>query len=34
LNFTVADYQETKNMENVPRIRPNTRTVQTAFRVP
>ena len=33
LNFTVADYQETKNMENVPRIRPNTRTVQTTFTV-
>jgi len=33
LNFSVADYQETKNMENVPRIRPNTRTVQTTFTI-
>ena len=33
LNFTVADYQETKNMENVPRIRPNTRTLRTTFTV-
>jgi subtilisin family serine protease len=31
LNFSVADYQETKNMENVPRIRPNTRTIQATF---
>jgi hypothetical protein len=31
LNFSVADYQETKNMENVPRILPNTRTIQTTF---
>jgi hypothetical protein len=31
LNLTVSDYQETKNMENVARILPNTRTVQTTF---
>jgi subtilisin family serine protease len=29
--FTVSDYQETKNMENVARILPNTRTVRTSF---
>jgi hypothetical protein len=34
LSFTVSDYQETKNMENVARILPNTRTVRTAFVVP
>jgi hypothetical protein len=28
LTFTVADYQETKNNENVARILPNTRTVR------
>jgi hypothetical protein len=27
----VADYQETKNMEDVPRILPNTRTLRTTF---
>jgi hypothetical protein len=31
LTFTVSDYQETKNMENVPRILPNTRTLRTTF---
>ena len=31
LSFTAADYQETKNMENVARILPNTRTVRTTF---
>jgi hypothetical protein len=31
LNLTVSDYQETKNMENVARILPNTRTVRTTF---
>jgi subtilisin family serine protease len=31
LNLTVSDYQETKNMEDVARILPNTRTVQTTF---
>jgi subtilisin family serine protease len=31
LTFSVADYQETKNMENVPRILPNTRTLRTSF---
>ena len=31
--FTAADYQEMKNMENVPRILPNTRTFTAAFRV-
>jgi hypothetical protein len=34
LSFTAADYQETKNMENVARILPNTRTVRTTFVVP
>jgi subtilisin family serine protease len=34
LTFTVADHQETKNMENVARILPNTRVVRTTFRVP
>jgi subtilisin family serine protease len=34
LDFTVADYQETKNMENVARILPNTRLVRTTFRAP
>jgi subtilisin family serine protease len=29
--FTASDYQEAKNMENVARILPNTRTVRTAF---
>jgi len=31
LNLTVSDYQEAKNMENVARILPNTRTVRTTF---
>jgi len=34
LTFTVADYQETKNMEDVARILPNTRVLRTAFRAP
>jgi hypothetical protein len=34
LSFTASDYQETKNMENVARILPNTRTVRTTFLVP
>ena len=29
--LTASDYQETKNMENVARILPNTRTVRTTF---
>ena len=33
LVFTAADYQELKNMENVPQILPNTRTFRAAFRV-
>jgi hypothetical protein len=33
LVFTAADYQELKNMENVPQILPNTRTFSAAFRV-
>jgi subtilisin family serine protease len=31
LTFTASDYQETKNMENVARILPNTRTIRTTF---
>jgi subtilisin family serine protease len=31
LVLQVADYQETKNMEDVPRILPNTRTLKTTF---
>jgi subtilisin family serine protease len=31
LSFTVADYQETKNTEDIPGVRPNTRRLQTAF---
>jgi hypothetical protein len=31
LIFSASDYQETKNMENVARILPNTRTVRTTF---
>jgi hypothetical protein len=31
LTFTVSDYQETKNMENIARILPNTRTLRTTF---
>jgi subtilisin family serine protease len=34
LSFTVSDYQETKNMENVARILPNTRTVRASFLAP
>jgi subtilase family protein len=34
LSFSAADYQETKNMEDVSRILPNTRTLQTAFTLP
>ena len=30
----VSDYQETRNMENVGRILPNTRILQTTFVVP
>ena len=33
LVFTAADYQELKNMENVPQILPNTRTFRAVFRV-
>jgi hypothetical protein len=33
LVFTAADYQELKNMENVPRILPNTRTFRAVFRI-
>jgi subtilisin family serine protease len=33
LVFQAADYQELKNMENVPRILPNTRTLAATFRV-
>jgi subtilisin family serine protease len=33
LGVTAADYQELKNMENVPRILPNTRTYRVSFRV-
>jgi subtilisin family serine protease len=33
LVLQVADYQELKNMENVPQILPNTRTYAAAFRV-
>ena len=31
LRFQVSDYQETRNMENVGPILPNTRIVQTTF---
>jgi hypothetical protein len=31
LGFTVADYQETKNTEDVARIEPNTRRLQASF---
>jgi subtilisin family serine protease len=34
LRLTVADYQETKNMEDVLRIRPNTRDYTTHFKIP
>ena len=33
LRVTVADYQETKNMENVGPILPNTRTFTASFTV-
>jgi subtilisin family serine protease len=33
LVFTVSDYQEAKNMENVARILPNTRVLRTTIRV-
>jgi hypothetical protein len=33
LSVTASDYQELKNMENVPQILPNTRTYATTFRV-
>ena len=33
LVFQVSDYQETRNMEDVGRILPNTRTLTTTFRV-
>ena len=33
LRLLVADYQETRNMENVLRILPNTRVVRTSFTV-
>jgi len=33
LTLSVADYQETKNMENVGRVLPNTRTLRTTFLV-
>jgi hypothetical protein len=29
----VSDYQEPKNMENVPKILPNTARIQGAFRI-
>jgi subtilisin family serine protease len=34
LAFTVSDYQEAKNMENVARILPNTRVLRATIRVP
>ena len=34
LVFTVSDYQEAKNMENVTQILPNTRVLETTIRVP
>jgi hypothetical protein len=33
LVFQASDYQETRNMENVPRILPNTRRIAVTFRV-
>jgi hypothetical protein len=33
LVFSAADWQETKNNENVSSVLPNTRTLKTAFRV-
>jgi hypothetical protein len=32
--FTVSDYQEAKNMENVTRILPNTRVLRATIRTP
>jgi hypothetical protein len=34
LTFSAADYQETKNMENVPQVLPNTRTIRRTITVP
>ena len=34
LVFTVSDYQEAKNMENVTRILPNTRVLRATIRIP
>ena len=34
LSVTVSDFQETKNMENVPQVLPNTRTLTTTVVVP
>ena len=34
VRLSVADYQETKNMEDVLRIRPNTRDYTARFKVP
>jgi hypothetical protein len=31
LSFSAADYQETKNTEDVAGVRPNTRRLQTSF---
>jgi hypothetical protein len=31
--FRAADYQETKNMENVGAVLPNTRTLRTAITI-
>jgi hypothetical protein len=31
LRFEASDYQEAKNMENVPRILPNTRVLSSSF---
>jgi hypothetical protein len=33
LVFSVSDYQEAKNMENVARILPNTRVLRTTIRL-
>ena len=34
LTLVVADYQETKNMENTGPVRPNTRTFHATIQVP
>jgi hypothetical protein len=34
LSVTVSDFQETKNMENVPQVLPNTRVLTTTVVVP